>query len=1223
MSVAEGRFRRAESGREADNALWRRNGGEGRRSRSVWVAIIVAALVGTLMVSAGAWYWHQRNTVDTQSQFRANVDETTSDMSYVLLRYGDLLAGSAALFHQGVVTHAQYDAYLQSVGFGSPRFPGLQGAGIVRSVTNDQLPGLLNAMRANGVAVNSVNPPGQRARYCLVSDAAWTNLQVSIPLYGYDLCTVPSLSKVLAAATATGRQQVLPGRALAPAFAADVLLVQPVYTGTPRSAAERVHQSAGWVMAVVDGPVLLRSIPHQPGVQYVVSSRSSGTGAQQALLSWPSSVRSTGPWGDTENIDAFSTWNLRFRAGPGLALPTGSLAGPVASLVLGLLAVGLIIALLIGLSLARARAVRKVERTTRSLRESEETFRTLVASSSDLIVIVDQQANLLYANPAGARMLGLDPDDNVGRSMLQLIHPDDLEGAAAAIQRDTAGPGIYPSATYRFRTSENEWRTLELTATNCLDHPAINGIVFNARDVTGQVRLERAQRTLSAVIQLVVHSADEPTLLDNVCRMIVEVGNYRLAWVGYVEHDDACTILPVAVAGVPADAPEVSLSWADDESGRGPSGAAVRERRIQVVNDLRRSPYFSRVGGEAHVESLRSCCALPLMVADEVIGVIGMYGSEPDEFDSPEIALMEELATELAFGIERLRNAASLHAAEDRFRTLADAAPIGILESPHAGGVDYANPRIGEICGRDVEEFLGTGWQDAVHPEDRDQLLRLIDAARPLGQREVTSFRIRRPDGEIRHVRMSAAPKGPDGDEGYVTTVEDITEEVDAQLELTHLAFHDTLTGLPNRATVLNRLKLELGGHRVGRKIAVLFLDLDQFKIVNDSLGHETGDAVLKEVGTRFARTMGAGETAARFGGDEFVFIVRDIDSVDDAIGAARRLLATLERPIRSGNHDLTVTGSIGIVIPGPRAQPEMVLRDADTAMYQAKKEGRNTYALFDQDLHRRSVFRLTMETELRQALALGQFEVRYQPSVDPVSERPVGAEALIRWHHPRLGLVSPVEFIPVAEETGLIIPIGRWVFDQAMSQLASWDAEADGPRLEVLAVNLSARQLDDAETVEMVRHAVQSNGVAPSRVSVEITESTVMTDSASTRLSLESFQELGVRVAIDDFGTGYSSLAYLHTLPVTTLKIDRSFTQRLGTADDSLPIVKAIIEMSRVLGLRVVAEGVSDARRRALVAELGVDAAQGFYWAAPLASGEFAEWWQRAERQARVLTFS
>ncbi len=1195
------------------------------RGRSVGVAVIVTGLLAALVVSTGAWYWHQRNTADTQSQFRADATETSSDLSNVLLRYGDLLAGSAALFHQGLVTHAQYAAYLQSVGFGTSRFPGLQGAGVVVSVTNAQVPGILRVMRANGVSVGSVHPPGQRSHYCLVSDADWVNLAVPIPLYGYDFCTVPALSRELTAATVSGQEQVLSGRALTRAYSADLVLVQPVYTGTPRTTTARVDQSAGWVMAIVNGSGMLDSIPHPPNLQFLVSSGAAGSRSQHAVLRSPGSVSAQGPWGYSASIQAFGAWTVRFRAGPALALPGGSVAGPLVFLVLGLLAVGLLLALLVGLSVTRARAVREVERTTRSLRESEQSWRTLVASSSDLIVIVDEHADLRYANPAAKRILGLDPDDNVGRNMLSLVHPDDLEEAAAAFQRDLAGPGIYTPSIYRFRTAESEWRTLELTATNCLDDPAINGVVFNARDVTSQVRLERAQRTLSAVIQLVVHSADEPALLQNACRMIVEVGNYQLAWVGYVEHDDARTIRPVAVAGAPDNTEHVRLSWADDHTGEGLSGTAVRTRRIQVINDLRDSRYFELARKGAHVDNLRSCCALPLIVADVVVGVIGMYAAEPDEFDSPEIALMEELASELAFGIERLRNAASLHLAENRFRTLADAAPIGILESPPlGGGVYYANPRIAEISGRAIDELLGVGWQAAVHPEDKPELLRLIDRERPKGQRLVTSFRIRRPDGEVRHVRMSAAPKGPEGSEGYVTTIEDITEEVDAQVELTNLAFHDALTGLPNRAMLLNRLQLELSGERRREKgIAVLFLDLDGFKIVNDSLGHETGDAVLQEVGARFARAVRTGETAARFSGDEFVFIVRDVEGVDDAVGAAKRLLAVLEPPIHSGNHDLTVTGSIGIVLPEPGAEPEMILRDADTAMYQAKNSGRNTYALFDQDLHRRSLARLTMETELRQALALDQFELRYQPMVEPLSERPLGAEAVIRWHHPQLGLVSPLDFIPVAEETGLIIPIGRWVFHQAMAELAAWDADELGPRLETLAVNLSARQLDDAETVDMVREAIRRYDIAPSRVTVEITESAVMVDSASTRRSLQSFQDLGLRVAIDDFGTGYSSLAYLHTLPVTTIKIDRSFTQRLGTADDSMPVVKAIVEMSRALGLNVVAEGVSDAQQRALVAELGCDSAQGFIWASPMPAGEFAEWWQQAERRAQVLTFT
>ena len=359
----------------------------------------------------------------------------------------------------------------------------------------------------------------------------------------------------------------------------------------------------------------------------------------------------------------------------------------------------------------------------------------------------------------------------------------------------------------------------------------------------------------------------------------------------------------------------------------------------------------------------------------------------------------------------------------------------------------------------------------------------------------------------------------------------------------------------------------------------MLFLDLDRFKIVNDSLGHETGDAVLKEVGNRFVRGVRAGETVARFSGDEFVFIIRDVHGVIDAVSAARRLQALLERPVRCGDQDLTVTGSIGIVIPNLRADAGTILRDADAAMYKAKDEGRNRYALFDETVRRRSVVRLAMEGELRQALSRNEFEVYYQPVVEPTSGRPVGAEALIRWRHPTAGLVPPLEFIPVAEESGLIKPVGRWVFEQAVSQLAAWDGENGGPCLDFLAVNLSARQLDDPETPDMVRAVLERHRIEPGRICAEVTESVVMVDSAATRRSLDAFEDLGLKVAIDDFGTGYSSLAYLHTLPVTTVKVDRSFVERLGGADDSRPVVKAVIDMGHAMGLSVVAEGVSTAR--------------------------------------------
>ncbi len=302
-------------------------------------------------------------------------------------------------------------------------------------------------------------------------------------------------------------------------------------------------------------------------------------------------------------------------------------------------------------------------------------------------------------------------------------------------------------------------------------------------------------------------------------------------------------------------------------------------------------------------------------------------------------------------------------------------------------------------------------------------------------------------------------------------------------------------------------------------------------------------------------------------------------------------------------------------MIPDVRADAGTILRDADAAMYRAKDEGRNRYALFDESVRRRSVVRLAMEGELRQALCRGEFEVYYQPVVDPAGGRPLGAEALVRWHHPTNGLVPPLDFIPVAEDSGLIKQVGHLVFEQAVAQLAKWDADNRGPCLDFLAVNLSARQLDDSETPDMVRDLLDRYGIDPSRICAEVTESVVMVDSATTRQTLDAFRALGLQVAIDDFGTGYSSLAYLHTLPVTTVKVDRSFVERLGGADDSTPVVKAVIEMGHAMGLSVLAEGVSTSHLGARVSSMGCDAAQGFYWARPAPAQEFADWWRKAAR--------
>jgi diguanylate cyclase (GGDEF)-like protein/PAS domain S-box-containing protein len=844
----------------------------------------------------------------------------------------------------------------------------------------------------------------------------------------------------------------------------------------------------------------------------------------------------------------------------------------------------------------------------------DQRFRKLIATSPDFISIIDAHGNLRYGNPVAERIFGYPEMDYVGRPALELVHPDDRQRATTALLRDLAEPGVHPPGTYRLRVGDGAWRLFEVRATNLLDDEAINGVVLTGRDVSESVSQSRALRMLGQANRALVHAVDERRLLQHVCTTIVETGGYVAAWVGYLQHDADASILPVAAAGNVANFAAAKMTTAD---GVGLIAHAVRTRAVQVASTDEPDASAPPIDAGAPNE-IASRCVLPLVVAGGAVGVIEVGAGKGDEFEPSEIALLSELADSLAYGIGRIRDAESLAVSEERYRSLASASPIGILEVDGSSGVTYANPTAYEIAGLDDGELLGQGWLSIIHPDDLDGLMAVIA---DVGE-DVTSFssrfRILQPSGEIRHVLMSAGAKDTSADTDWAVTIVDESQEVHAHEELTHQALYDTLTDLPNRALFLVRLRQELSwSEREHVNIAVLFLDLDLFKLVNDSLGHDAGDCVLKEVSQRFLATIRSSETAARLGGDEFMFIIRDVRKVDDAIVAARRLLDSLDSPIRYRDQSLLVSGSIGIVIPGHGADADTVLRDADTAMYQAKAAGRNRFELFDEELHHRSVSRLEKEGDLRAAIERKEFVLHYQPIVDPRSGCPVGAEALVRWQHPVHGLVPPLEFISVAEESGLIRSIGNWVFDEAVTQMAAWDQNLDAPQLELLSVNFSARQLDDVDEAQRIGAVLARLGVDPRRVDIEVTESVAMADRLSTKASLQAFKDLGLRASIDDFGTGYSSLAYLHTLPVATVKIDRSFIERLDEPDGSTPVVSAILDLSHAMGLRVIAEGVSSATLRSMVADMGCDLAQGFFWSKPLPADQFANWWSKAWRRA------
>ena len=428
--------------------------------------------------------------------------------------------------------------------------------------------------------------------------------------------------------------------------------------------------------------------------------------------------------------------------------------------------------------------------------------------------------------------------------------------------------------------------------------------------------------------------------------------------------------------------------------------------------------------------------------------------------------------------------------------------------------------------------------------------------------------------------------------------------------EREHQALHDPLTGLPNRLLLADRIEhgLTRQGRSAGR-LVVVFLDLDLFKVVNDSLGHAAGDALLVEVAQRLRTAVRTGDTLARFGGDEFAMVCEDVpdDEVDDL---THRVTTSLGQPFAFEGRQVTVTASIGVAQAAPGSTPQTMLRDADAAMYRAKAAGRDRVVHFHADMHQQDTARLNTEAELRLALDRDELRSHYQPVVDVRTEAIIGVEALVRWKHPQRGLLPPGEFIPVAEETGLIVPLGAWILDRALRDAQRVRAIYPQAAHLWVSVNLSARQLQTPGLVDQVAQALGRADIPPNLVHLEITESVVMNSLATTLDTLKGLRSLGIQLVIDDFGTGYSSLAYLKQLPVSSLKIDRSFISGLGDPDSSdLPIVQAITNLAKALDLDVVAEGVETAEQLQALRTLRVPAAQGYYWSRPKPAKDLTDW--------------
>lgn len=724
-------------------------------------------------------------------------------------------------------------------------------------------------------------------------------------------------------------------------------------------------------------------------------------------------------------------------------------------------------------------------------------------------------------------------------------------------------------------------------------------------------RLSNFYASLSKINHAIVQINNEHDLFSSVCNIAANLQHLKLAWIG---RPDAVSqlIVPVAVAGDHQDFLNKLVISVDPDmpEGQGPSGLAYREKRIVPVNDFQADPITQhwRECSDKY-SAWGASCAVPILLNQKPYAVLNVYSNEKYFFDEDVLKLMAELSLDLSFALDSYAHEAARLAAEEKLELSAKVfsqSREAIVITDKDNKIISVNRAYTTITGYEEQDVLGKNPKILASGRQDKKFYRALWETLLKNNYWQGELYNRHKNGAIYQEWLTiSVVRNEAGDVAYyIAMFSDITQYKDKEQQIEHLAHYDSLTNLPNRRLLKTRVNGELlVAERNKKTFALLFVDLDHFKNINDSLGHSIGDQVLIEVGQRLLACVHEDDTVARLGGDEFNILLAD-SNVHGAAIVAYKIIASLAEPIFYQNHQLYITPSIGISLyPDNGDSYETLFKNADIALYQAKKQGRNQCQFVTPTMQQQTQRRMEIERDLRQARTRNELTVYFQAQVHTQTGEIVGAEALLRWQHPVWGMVSPAEFIPVAEESGLILAIGDWVIEQSIAQARQWH-DAGFPL--TIAVNLSLAQFRANTLFEKVKQTLEHYQLPAQYLELELTESVAMQNAELAIEITHQLTQLGIKLSIDDFGTGYSSLSYLQRFSLDKLKIDQSFTASMSSNKDSENIVDAIISLAKSLNLKTIAEGVETKQQLDMFKQKNCDEIQGYYFSKPVPANEF-----------------